>query len=34
MGCWSGDKGLAVVERQVPAEHDPQTGVSTTVPGV
>jgi hypothetical protein len=34
MGCWSGVKGLAAVERQAPAEHVPQSGRSTAVLGV
>jgi hypothetical protein len=34
MGRWSGVKGLAVVERQAPAEHVPRSGKSTVVPGV
>jgi hypothetical protein len=33
MGCWSGVKGLAAVERQAPAEHVPRSGKSTAVPG-
>lgn len=32
MGCWSGVQGLAAVER-APAEHAPQSGMSTAVPG-
>jgi hypothetical protein len=34
MECWSGVEGLAVAERQAPAEHDPQSGKSTAVLGV
>jgi len=33
MRCRSRVKGLAAVERQAPAEHVPQTGKSTAVPG-
>jgi hypothetical protein len=34
MGCWSGVEGLAAVERQAPAGHVPETGMSTVVLGV
>ena len=34
MGCRSGVQGRAVVERQALAEHAPQSGMSTAVPGV
>jgi hypothetical protein len=34
MGCPSGVQGLAAMERQAPAEHVPQSGMSTAVLGV
>ena len=34
MGCCGGVEGLAVVERQAPAEHASQSGMSTAVLGV
>jgi hypothetical protein len=34
MGRWSGVEGLAAVERQAPAGHLIQTGMSTAVLGV
>jgi hypothetical protein len=34
MECWSGVQGLAAEKRQAPAEHAPQSGMSTAVLGV